>query len=239
MDLSEIREKFIEFSGREDLMNTDGSDNGADFFIQQGQKYLDRLANIEKSEANSYITLAAGEYYGFVENCRAVKEVWAKSSTTRLQLKYKKPQDLLLMYSKPVSGIDQGTPLYWTNALIRESPDDAEITIEYFAGAQVQANVGAFYPYNGVVIYPPVDEAYVINVKGLYYQKELILDADENFWSVQYPMILITSALRQLEVVYRNSEGVKDWDAALEKEMMLLDMDGVEGDIADSVEMQG
>lgn len=42
MDLEDIRDKFIELSGRDDLANDDGTDNGADYFINAGQKFLDK-----------------------------------------------------------------------------------------------------------------------------------------------------------------------------------------------------
>ena len=41
MNLLEIRTKFRSISGRYDLVNSDYSDNGANFFIEEGRKWLD------------------------------------------------------------------------------------------------------------------------------------------------------------------------------------------------------
>lgn len=42
MNLGTIRAKFITLSGREDLVNNDDSDNGANYFINAAQKFLER-----------------------------------------------------------------------------------------------------------------------------------------------------------------------------------------------------
>ena len=42
MNLGTVRTKFIELSGRDDLENAYTTDNGANFFINGGQKFLDK-----------------------------------------------------------------------------------------------------------------------------------------------------------------------------------------------------
>jgi len=49
VDLSEVRAKFIELSGRDDLVNANDSDNGANYFINAGQKFLDRRFGHEET----------------------------------------------------------------------------------------------------------------------------------------------------------------------------------------------
>ena len=51
MNLKEIREQFVKRSGRYDLVSstTNWTDNGADFFIRNGQKLLDRLEHTQGS----------------------------------------------------------------------------------------------------------------------------------------------------------------------------------------------
>lgn len=49
MDLSEVRAKFIQLSGRDDLVNADTTDNGANYFINAGQKFLDRMFGHEET----------------------------------------------------------------------------------------------------------------------------------------------------------------------------------------------
>ena len=54
MNLLQIRQKFRTLSGRHDLVESDGSDNGADFYINAGQRHLDRLDETQKSPAICY-----------------------------------------------------------------------------------------------------------------------------------------------------------------------------------------
>ena len=42
MNLGTIRAKFIELSGRDDLVNADDTDNGANYFITAGQRFLEK-----------------------------------------------------------------------------------------------------------------------------------------------------------------------------------------------------
>ena len=58
MNLIEIRTMFRDISGRYDLVNTDLSDNGADIYIQQGQKSLERRTNYTPSTATVFKDIA-------------------------------------------------------------------------------------------------------------------------------------------------------------------------------------
>ena len=75
MNLLQLRVKFREISGRFDLVNDDGSDNGADFFINEGRKYLDRLDETQKSWASCFRWLEIGKFSVSFPYCRAIKEV--------------------------------------------------------------------------------------------------------------------------------------------------------------------
>ena len=68
MNLGTIRAKFITLSGRDDLVNNDDSDNGANYFINAAQKYLDKRfghaelsLELEDDADTSWWTLEAPE----------------------------------------------------------------------------------------------------------------------------------------------------------------------------------
>jgi len=86
---------------------------------------------------------------------------------------------------------------------------------------------------------PPTDETVVVEVQGLFYTEKLRADNDESFWSVMHEDLLIMAALRSLEVFYRNTEGRKDWEAAIKDEVSRLGMDAVEEDIAGVDQIEG
>jgi len=64
MNLLQLRTKFRSLSGRFDLVNADFTDNGADFFINEGRKYLDRLDETQKSWASCFRFVEVGQFAG-------------------------------------------------------------------------------------------------------------------------------------------------------------------------------
>ena len=98
MNLLQIRTKFRELSGRFDLVNSDFSDNGADFFINEGRKFLDRLIKTQKSYASCFRFIEVGKFSAQFPYCRAIKEVWVMSTSARWQLKKVSLQNLISDY---------------------------------------------------------------------------------------------------------------------------------------------
>lgn len=62
---------------------------------------------------------------------------------------------------------------------------------------------------------------------------ELEGDSDECYWSAEHPDLLIFAALQRLEVSYRNTAGANDWLEAVRSDLINLDMELVEEDVAD------
>lgn len=240
MNLLQIRQQFRSLSGRYDLVNDDGSDNGANFFINEGRKFLDRLDETQKSWASRFLWLQVGLWGVQFEHCRAIKEVWIASTTARWQLEKLKLQELMVEYLNcPASSRDSGTPLYYSPVLTRYIPEDATVVdIEAFVG-YVDIPSGNAHGYNSIVIVPAATELLSVEIRGLFYSKELIADNDENFWSAVHPMLLIMSAMRQVEVMNRNTQGVNDWDMAIQVDMRHLGFDLVEELIAEVDVMEG
>lgn len=247
MDLGEIRAAFVKRSGRYDLVIAgatppeEGADSGADFYINSGQRFLDRLHNVHKSVGRVFKSVAAGRNYILFEDCRAIKEAWCMNSESRTQLDKHDMADIRLAYAKPVSLLDNGVPLYYAPAVLRTIPESDRMIIDEFEGIIDYADVafGMHYNYNGIIFMPPADGDYVIEVWGLFYSPELSAEDDKSFWSVVHPSVLLMAAMRELEVVYRNTEGVKDWENAINSELVPISKDIVEEDIADADQMKG
>ena len=229
MNLLQLRTKFREVSGRFDLVNTDFTDNGADFYINEGRKFLDRLDETQKSWGIAYKFIDVDGYAAHVQSCRAIQEVWAASTTARWQLEKKTLQDLITGYMTTLpSGLDSGTPLYYSPAITRYIPENLTAEdFEAFVG-YVDVSSGNAYGWNSIIVMPPTDEKILIEVKGLFYSHELTEETDENYWTVSNPMLLIMSAMRQIEIVNRNTQGVNDWTSSIAVEVKQLGMDLVE-----------
>ena len=236
MNLLQIRTKFRELSGRFDLVNDDYSDNGADFFINEGRKFLDRLDETQKSWASAFRFIDIDEFSVHSFQCRAIKEVWAASITSRWQLEKKNLQDLIAGYlTSSSSERSTGTPYYYSPTITRYAPGDAtadDIDFESFV-EWVDIPSGNSQEYNAILLNTPVDEKLVIEIKGLFYSTELLLDTDVNYWSVTHPMLLCMAAMRQVEIINRNTQGVNDWTNVISSDMRSIGMDLVEELIAE------
>ena len=240
MNLLQIRTKFREISGRFDLVNADFSDNGADFFLNEGRKFLDRLDETQKSWASAFRFVNIGGFSAQFQQCRAIKEVWATSTTSRWQLEKMSLQELIAEYlTDAPADRAVGCPLYYCPAITRYIPENAPLAdFEAFIG-WVDIPAGPTHGYNSILINVPAEEKIFLEIKGLFYSFELTLDTDTNYWSVMHPLLLIMAAMRQIEIVNRNTQGVNDWTGSIGVEMKQLGMDLVEELIAEVTQIGG
>ena len=139
------------------------------------------------------------------------------------------------------SSVASGEPAYYAPAVLRMIPESDRLEIGESDAMIGYADVmfDKHYEYNGVVFYPPPDEAYVVEIWGLFYSPELSADVDESFWSVVHPEVLLMAALHQMEIMYRNTEGANDWLNAIMLEVGGLGKDFVEEHISDIDQMEG
>lgn len=239
MNLLQTRQQFRTISGRFDLVNEDGSDNGADFYINAGQRHLDRLDETQKSWGIYYRFCEVGFWSVQFSYCRAVKEVWAATPTARWQLEKKNLQDLIAGYFTGLpSNIDPGATLYYSPAVTRGVPEGITAEdFEAFAG-YVDVMVGDHYAYNAVLLAPPPNEKLLVEVKGLFYTGELSADTDKSYWSEVHPDVLIMAAMRHVEIVNRNTQGVRDWDGSIAAAVVGIGKDLVEEEIAEVTQIE-
>lgn len=243
MNLLQVRMRFIQLSGRNDLVvnTTSYADNGADFYINAGQRFLDRKYRFPKDTGIYPKVLAIGSWSVVFPYCRAIKEVWAADDESRWQLEKKSWQDFLAEYNEPFELLETGTTLYYTPALLRSIPESdraTSLTTSAVVG-YMPTMVGAHYAYNGILIGPPTDVQLHLEVHGLFYSPELSADTDLSYWSVVHPETLVRAALYELEIDYRNTQGANDWLGALETHTAGIDQDVVEEEISESDQMEG
>jgi len=239
MTLTEVRALFELRSGRSDLVTSEGADNGADFFIQSGQRTLDRLVGTDKSWARSFKEVAIDDYYAIFKGCRAIKKVWFANSDGRFPLTKVSLEEMREMYSDPPDEVTSGTCLYYCEISLRTYPSDTYVIIDYFLGDKIVDEATKDYEYKGIIFLPPSDETGIIEVFGLFNSTPLLIDASESYWSVNFPEVLLMAALYHLEVSYRNTEGAKDWMRAIVLELDGLEKDTVESEIAEVTQIEG
>ena len=250
MDYHEIRTLFAKRSGRYDLVDTDWSDNGADFFFNSAQRLLDRLVEHEKSMARSYHILASGSWYVVTEGLMAIKEVWLSDADGKFKLEKKDIAELRDTYYEEPADLTVGTPSFYAPAVLRPYPDaSTETTLAAFtdAGDVIASDDGTgHYTYNGVILMPPADGAYTLSIWGKFRSPELSAVVAEaawtetkSYWTELHPDILLKAALYELEAFYRNTEGAKDWKAILDVDLISLDSMMADQEMSDIQEMEG
>ena len=241
MNLLQIRQQFRILSGRFDLVTDAGVDADANFFINAGQRHLDRISKHQKSYAIHFKFLEIDEYSIQIPWCRAIKEVWVGSLTARWQVERMNLQDLLAGYFTTLpSGITSGDALYYSPAVTRAAPETYNTPadeLESFSG-YVDVMSADHFAYNSVLIAPPTDERLSVQIRGLFYSDQLVADTDKSYWSEVHPDVLIMAAMRAIEVINRNTQGVNDWNNAISEETSRIEMDLVEEEIAEVTQIE-
>ena len=241
MNLLQIRTQFVKISGRYDLVNPSTfADAGADFYIQQGQRSLERRLNINPTVAKFYDDLTVGQYKVSIPNCRAIQEVWILGSESRTEVEKLGDYDLRAihqqfvsnMYTSPLSTMETGRPSHYYLTNLRRSPETEDGSGD---SDTITSYLDTTYPFDptnsGIILFPRCQEAYGIEVKGLFYSPTLSTNTDSNVWSANYPTLLIWSALRELEIMFRGSKTASSWEALIEGELIGIEKDAIEQEV--------
>jgi len=93
--------------------------------------------------------------------------------------------------------------------------------------------------YNSVMIMPPTDAAITIEVFGIFHSLELKENIQENYWSVNYPDVLVLASLMSMEGFYRNTQGVNDYLNQINAILRGIDVDTADAMTVESMQMEG
>lgn len=241
--LSDIRTLLVNRSGRYDLVTDasggDYSDNGANAFINAGQRYLDRLLGYTKQDAWLYKSLTAGESFLTFQYARYIKQVWvANTSDGRSKLERVSNDWLRQNYTDvPLSSLTSDTPKYWAPAPIGLSAEQEDQTSSDFSTAGYTdydfIYFGNHFPLRGIVIMPPADTTYTVEVLAAFYSLDLSADADVSFWSVNHPELLVRAARLMIETdLHRNRQGQDDFEQPLVRDCMKIYHDMIAEEMA-------
>ena len=236
MNLAEIRRWFIADSGRNDLINDDGSDNGANKYINAGQRFLDRLGVVPKRQAKSYYRLRPGQRDIVIKAARVLEHVFVVCDGFRTQLDKRTEEEVLSMF--PSLSVGSGTPSAY--ALFNNRMLDKVWTFEMPIESSIPlASYGHDAESVGIMLLPAPDRVCILEVIGVFYSNPLIQDSDQSFWTVRHPETLIKAALFELETFFRNTEGANDWLNAVRVDVSMIEMDVVEEESAGIKQMWG
>lgn len=252
MDYKDVRDWFVELSGRHDLVTATEEDAGADFIINAGQKTLDRMFGFSSGKASARypVIVAAGTYIVKTVGLRAIKEVWAANSDGKYQLTPTTITELKTEYSEEFSDVTQGEPEYYAPAILRPYPDtlasssgmyNVSDLLLYDATAPAQ-----HFNYHGIVIMPPPNGTYTIEIVGLFYSPTLsatlsgsVWTQTKSYWTEVHPETLVKAALFELSNLYQSTENIKNYKDSLLGDVAGLDFDIVEEEMFGTMQMGG
>jgi len=240
MSLDTIAAQFVEISGRPDLEPGGSSTVDAYWYINQAQRMLDRYLSDGKAVARYAVDVEAGQILVPIYGCRAVKEVYIVDATKRTRLSKIDVQTLRSWYPNPKANLDADKPIYYCPIASRRYPKSqtsSDVTYTWILEEILDSSKRN--SYNAILIEPPPDVTYTIEVWGLWYTESLSKGADVSYWTEEHPDILLNAALYKLEVHYRNTEGAKDWKGAVDLDMAELMKDFIEEETADISQMRG
>ena len=228
MNLLQVRQMFVKLSGRYDLIvdTTDWVDAGANFFLQAGQNMIDKMVgDLPESEGRIWNTVTSGSYYvGFQQRCRAIFSVWVNDSENRRELKKISWEEMKDLYASNISSVSTGTPTYFCPAKLRE----VDATGKNITGVFSNYSLPVSTDFRGIIIMPPTDTSYDIEILGKFMQPILDTDLQENFWTIIYPEILIRAAMYQNELLYRGKESTGKLFNSLMFDISEIEKDGIE-----------
>lgn len=222
--LLDIRKRLVLDSGHFELVKDvdaeDWQDNGANALIQSGQRFLDNRFEYHKQDAWLFQNVSSGQSLVTFQNARYVKEVWIFDHDSNQFLDRQDPLTLRQYYNAPPSKIDGGRPRFWAPAPVGLAPQQDTKTQSDFESEPYDYHelikFGDHYSWRGIIIFPPPDQRYTLQILSAWYSKELKNDTDQNFWTVEYPDLLVRAARRSIEIdLHRNRSGRADFEEPL------------------------
>lgn len=225
MTLKEIRKDFIEESGRYDFGVDTGdgyySDNGADKYINRGMRMLQLLIDLPSADSVKTQTLTAGE-----------KTITIARLSKVGRIEYKQTDDTWY----PLTFLPQ--PLFLVNYpdAYNTDSDPASTGLNNYTIVNAIDDTGA-YTGQTILFNTVLDED--ITVRITYnLVASMTSDTDVNYFTMMYPELVVQAAMYQLEVSYRNTEGMKDWMNAMTPTLNGIDNITVKQDLNDEMVME-
>lgn len=214
MNLAQIRDLFIKRSGRYDLINEDGTDAGANFFIQSGSRFLDRRSNVDSTQSGAAVCEALSDGYIQLPECWLIKEVLVATPDGWRPLRKVHSARSFVCHRHLTY------PTFYVSKVQRYYPDS-----DTLPAALQNAPASAFDCQDAATnmmtleVFPHPYKSATIQVIGNFYSSPLIEDHDTNVWTDNFPDTLVKAALYQLEIFYRNTEGANDWLTSIQLDL--------------------
>lgn len=216
MDLITIRTQAAKNSGRFDLSAPPTfPDSGMDMHITAGQEWLNKISNLPRAFAHLSTTLATGAYAKDLSNkFKELRAVTVNNGATSWSLGQRTLAELEALYESGTYTV----PTFYANASYRTLSTAGSYTLANFVDLEWPADDDERYDYHGIIVVPAADTNYTVIASGDFMPLELSNDSDTNFWSDEYPHILIMAALRSIAVLAGDDQRAAYLESAISSE---------------------
>lgn len=246
--LGEIRAQIVQATGRQDLINSDNSDNGMNYYINAGIRFLSEQRPWSASRTKDILS---GTTRFSVENCQAIQAVsvmdangWYYLIKLPLAIFRTKYPDLMQNASTsetpPIvsTAVGTGSPGYYAIGIHSIAPQDNfanetdweesdDATYDYW-----DLIPGDSYLQKVILLAPVPNSVFTLRVWGIFHPPILTKDGHQNWWTMNHPSLVVAAAGYKLEVEQRNTAGRNDWLGEIEMGLKSLDKSDVWEEIA-------
>jgi len=240
MNLITIRKLFRDMSGRYDLVNDDLSNNdelngGADVFINEGSRWLDRRTIIERSWITHPQWVTQGTWVVQFPTARSVQQVRVDDvQVARVSL-----AELMTTINQRRGELSEGIPVSY--ALVATKPLATPVNVsdyqEFFSTLELTPDT--LEEANTVIFSSMVPTVgAMVTVVAKFYQRALVQDDDVNHWSRTHPVLLVNSAVRQSHIASGNKALLDIINQEIDKDLAAMSADRVEDDTWGAVQMR-
>jgi hypothetical protein len=241
MNLLSVRQLFVEQVGIADLVRDYPSakeDNGADRYINEGQRFLDGLLEVPGSRRSWLYESIAGDSNIIVKGLRVLEGMSVMTSDGMVPMTYKTPDELRVLYPTATALMDTGVPVYYST-MQSLAPEQWRKTASDFTNLYPDLRYGRDDGQDGIAIRPVTDDVYTLEISGLWFSKELMSNDDTSWWTVNRPFILIQAASLMIEMLFNNTAGVADKMNALTMMIRGIENDNILTMISGNRRMRG
>ena len=236
MNLIQIRKTVVQASGRHDLIMGEYEDNGIDFYINAGMRYLDSLIVDMKELGHFYKYILTGEWSIQIPYSKAIKAVWVSTKgDNRYRLEKKEFSWILNNYLSDLAGsTETGTPLYYSPIVTRIILPKPPGLYAFMDSIDQTSN-----NYNAIMIVPIPSATTMVDVIGKFYSDPLTKNDSINFWTEMYPGTLVKAACRELDIHNQNKSKVEAWETVIARDINGINNNMVDEESTDIDQMEG
>lgn len=251
MPYSKVKDSLIEATGRKDF-ELSSKAWILERVINWGQRMLDSMQTTHKSSALKVVQISQGDFIHYVQDLRVLEDVWTADDDGKVQLTAKTLQWMRDNYSYEVSALDQGRPSYFCEAIVGLAPSQYNKKASDFSGTLYDVDEIFFYEdagsttqhhtRTGVLTLPPADASYTMRIVGKFFSRWIGSDNDKTYWTEMHEDLLVLAAAYKVEtILHRNTEGARDYLAAIQVGLRNIDHDLAESSapMTRSMEMKG